>query len=55
MYTYEDRIREVNLYIKYDHSLTTVMRELGYPSHQALLKWYREHLRDGDLKKVVLD
>ena len=51
MYSYEERMRAVQLYIKYEHSLATVMRELGYPSHQALLKWYREFIRDGDLKK----
>lgn len=49
MYTYEDRLRAVKLYIKYDHSISAVIRELGYPSHQALLQWYREYKTYGDL------
>lgn len=49
MYSYEERLRAVKLYIKYDHSLSAVIRELGYPSHQALLQWYREYITRGDL------
>lgn len=49
MYSYEERLRAVKLYIKYDHSLSVVIRELGYPSHQALLQWYREYITRGDL------
>ena len=49
MYSYEERLRAVKMYIKYDHSLSTVIRELGYPSHQALLQWYREYITQGDL------
>ena len=49
MYSYEERLRAVKLYIKYDHSLSAVIRELGYPSHQALLQWYREYMTQGDL------
>lgn len=30
MYSYEERLRAVKLYIKYDHSLSAVIRELGY-------------------------
>ena len=49
MYTYEDRLRAVKLYIKYDHSISAVIRELGYPSRHALLQWYREYETYGDL------
>ena len=49
MYSYEERLRAVKLYIKCDHSLSAVIRELGYPSHQALLQWYREYITQGDL------
>ena len=34
MYSYEERLRAVKLYIKYDHSLSAVIRELRYPSHR---------------------
>lgn len=50
MYSYEERLRAVKLYIKYDHSISAVIRELGYPSHQALLQWYREYQTYGDLR-----
>lgn len=43
MYTYEERMKAVQLYIKYNHSLASVIAEPGYPSHQALLVWYREY------------
>lgn len=49
MYSYEERMRAVQLYIKYEHSLTAVMNELGYPSHQMLLRWYREYKETGSL------
>ena len=49
MYFYEERLRAVKLYIKYDHSLSAVIRELGYPSHQALLQWYRESIMQCEL------
>lgn len=50
MYSYEERLRSVKLYIKYDHSISSVIRELGYPSRQALLQWYREYQIYGDLR-----
>ena len=53
MYSYEDRIRAVKLYIKYDFSAATVIRELGYPSRKALVGWYKEFQAKGDLKVVT--
>lgn len=50
MYSYEEQLRAVKLYIKYDHSISAVIRELGYPSHQALLQWYQEYQTHGDLR-----
>ena len=49
MYSYEDRIRAVKLYIKYDFSVADTIRELGYPTHKALIKWYKEYKEKGDL------
>jgi len=49
MYSYEDRIRAVELYIKYDHSVSAVRHELGYPTKTMLLRWYKEYLENGDL------
>lgn len=36
MFSYEERIKAVKLLIKYDMSYSTVIRELGYPSKEAL-------------------
>ena len=50
MYTYEQRMKAVELYIKYEHRAKAVSRELGYPHPNLLLRWYKEYLENGDLK-----
>ena len=50
MYTYEERMRAVQLYIKYDKSSIAVRRELGYPSRGMLYKWCREFEEGGTLR-----
>lgn len=49
MYSYEDRIRAVKLYIKLGKRLRATIRQLGYPSKNGLLKWYREYEQGHDL------
>jgi len=49
MYSYEDRMKAVRLFIDYDHQMSRVIQELGYPSRRALRDWYREFLDSGDL------
>lgn len=51
MYSYDDRIRAVRLYIQYDKSAAAVIQELGYPERKTLRYWYKEYLRDNGLKK----
>jgi hypothetical protein len=51
MYSYEDRIRAVELYIKLGKRVKATIRQLGYPTKNALKGWYREHDRRGDLAK----
>lgn len=51
MYSYEDRMKAVELYIKYDLSFADTIRELGYPSHNILIRWYREYQENGELHK----
>ena len=41
MYSLEDRMRAVQLYIKSGCNEGTVIRELGYPSPTALRNWYK--------------
>ena len=43
MYSYDNRMRAVKLYIQYDYSLSSVQHELGYPKNRKTLKaWYKE-------------
>ena len=49
MYSYEDRVQAVRLYIKYGRSAAATIRELGYPSRKNLARWYRAFMEAGDL------
>lgn len=51
MYSYEDRIRAVLLYIKYNRSAAAAVRELGYPSRKNLRRWYDTYIETGNLPK----
>jgi len=42
MYSYEDRIRAVELYIKLGKRVRATIRQLGYPTKNALKGWHRE-------------
>lgn len=44
MYTYEDRMRAVRLFIQYDLNMAATIRELGYPKRAALSEWLKEDL-----------
>lgn len=50
MYSQEERMRAVQLYIKYNMSVAAVIRELGYPSRQMLYLWYKEFNETGALR-----
>ena len=43
MYSYDDRIRAVELYIKLGKQVRPTIRQLGYPTKNALKGWYREY------------
>ena len=47
MYSLEERMRAVQLYIQSGCNERTVIRELGYPSHTALRNWYKEYIGKG--------
>ena len=38
MYSYEERLKAVQLYIQYDKSYASVFRELGYPPSSLFVK-----------------
>lgn len=52
MYSYEEKRRAVELYIRYDKSCAAVINELGYPSRGALLDWYKDYLEHGEIREV---
>jgi transposase-like protein len=49
MYSYEDRLRAVRLYIKLGKRVGLTIRQLGYPTESALKGWYREYKERGNL------
>lgn len=51
MYSYEDRIRAVKLYLKLGKRLTATVRQLGYPTTKTLERWYHTYQRGLDLPR----
>jgi putative transposase len=51
MYSYEDRIKAVKLYIESGFNESTVVQILGYPSYTTLRYWYKEYLTTGGLHR----
>ena len=49
MYSYEDRIRAVKLHIKLGKRVGATLRQLGYPTKNALKSWHREFEQHQDL------
>lgn len=49
MYSYADRLRAVQLYIKLGKRVGITIRQLGYPTKNALKAWYCEYQRHSDL------
>ena len=48
MYSREDKLRAIELFIKYDFSPQSVINELGYPCRGSLYNWYEEYLANGN-------
>lgn len=47
-YTNEEKLKTVQLYIKYDKSPAAVRYELGYPTRNCLYRWYQEYIQNGN-------
>jgi len=43
MYSYEDQIRAVDLYIELRKRVRPTIRRLGYPTKNSLKGWYNEY------------
>jgi len=50
MYSYEERIRAVKLYIKLGKRLRATIRQMGYPTKNSLIGWYREYERSENMR-----
>ena len=48
MYSREDRIKAVELWLKCGKSTATVIRKLGYPSRTLMRIWYKDYLQEQD-------
>lgn len=46
MYSREERLKAIKLYIKYGCSATAAINELGYPCWDTLNTWYKEYLEE---------
>ena len=54
MYSYEDRIRAVRLYIKLGKRIGATLRQLGYPTKNALKSWHRKFEQGRDLPAAAV-
>lgn len=54
MYSYEDRIRAVKLYIKLGKHTGATIRQLGYPTKNSLKSWHEEYERCLDLSRYYV-
>ena len=50
MYSYADRIRAVQLYLKLGKRVGATIRQLGYPTKKSLKSWHREYEQRRDLR-----
>ncbi len=53
VYSFEERKKAIDLWVKYDGSYAAVCRELGYPATRTLRRWVGEYKRTGTLRKEL--
>lgn len=51
MYSFEDGVRAVELYLKLEKRIKATIRQLGYPTKNSLKAWCEEFAKSGDLQK----
>lgn len=49
MFSYEDRLRAVRLYIKLGLRVGATIRQLGYPTKNSLKSWHQEYVQRHDV------
>ena len=50
MYSYDERLRAVDLYVKLGKRSRATIRQWGYPTKNSLRHWFQEFLECGDLQ-----
>lgn len=50
MYTYDERLRAVELYIKLGKRIRSTINQLGYPTKNSLKQWHQDFLMCGSLR-----
>lgn len=50
MYSFADRLRAVELYLRLGKRLNATIKQVGYPAKNALKGWYREYVESRDLR-----
>ena len=54
MYSYEDRIRAIALYIKLGKRVGATIRQVGYPTENSLKSWHEHYVRGLDVPRVYV-
>jgi transposase-like protein len=49
MYSLEEKLKVVQLYIKLGRSASATIRMLGYPDRKSVRAWYRSYALNGDV------
>ena len=49
MYSYEDRLRAVQLYVRLGKRVALTIRQLAYPTKNSLKSWHREYVQSHEL------
>jgi len=50
MYSYDERLKAVELYLKFGKRIGTTIRHLGYPTKNSLKQWHQEFVMRGELQ-----
>ena len=48
MYSAEQRMKAIETFVKFDHSVADTIAELGYPNRHTLYRWWKEYQLGGD-------
>lgn len=51
MYSKKQKLKAVQLYLRYGCSAAATLRELGYPGRHLIRKWYLEYKKTGSFKE----